>query len=207
MADFKLYGADDPIADNSAGVMTQGIGFPLRQVEVDPAPVGTVESLRAFSPNTQNPVPAALDTVLQVEFGAPQTTDDFDLDALGNITCLNADEYDVRIRFQTGRLGVPGVAILFIRFLLNGFQLGNSVATSLDDGNIVIPATFTGTVSLQVGDILTGEIYRDSAGINEGGVYAQAATLAGWADSPSTTVVISRVLAGEVAPTIARLSL
>jgi hypothetical protein len=193
--DFKIYASPDPVAVDRAGVMTQGLGFPLRQVEVEPAPVASIEALRAFSLNTQNPT--GLDAPLQLEFGAPQTTTEFDVDAAGNITCLVADEYSIRLRLQMGRAGNPGVAIMFMRALLNGITLGNSVATTLDDSSDVIPTTFTGTLTLAVNDVLTTEIYRDSAGVDEGGVYAQSATLAGWPDSPSTTVVISRVVAGE----------
>lgn len=196
--DFKFYASPDPVATNPAGVMTQGIGFPLRQVETQPAPVFSVEALRAFSFDTQNPT--GLDAALQLNFGDVQTTDTFDLAANGDITCLVADEYSIRLRLQMGRIGSPGVAIMFMRALLNGTPLGNSVSTTLDDGNDVIPTTFTGVLDLAVNDVLTVEVYRDSAGIDAGGVVSQAASLVGWADSPSTTVVIGLVTAGELSP-------
>jgi hypothetical protein len=40
MADFKLYGGTPP-ATTSAGVMTQGLGFPLREVELEASPAAS----------------------------------------------------------------------------------------------------------------------------------------------------------------------
>jgi hypothetical protein len=192
MADFKLLGATTPV-QNGLAVMTQGLGYPLRVVEdSDHLPDGGVvqETLMiAGSPITQ--VPTGLDTALQLSFGVAQAVESFDLDALGNFTCLVTDEYAFNLRLQFGRLSNPGVAIIFGRVLIDGAQIGASVSASLDNVNASTPSTFSFTLPLVVGQIITMEILRDSAGVDSGGVFATASS-AGWNDSPSAQLVISR---------------
>lgn len=63
MADFKLFGDDDPVAITSPGVMTQGIGFPLRQVETT-----IVGLLSASEVSFNDPSYPQLDTVAKALF-------------------------------------------------------------------------------------------------------------------------------------------
>ena len=162
-------------------------GNPVAAVNIE-----TIEVLRAGSPITQEPV--ALDTAIQLSFGAPQSVPEFDLDALGNLTCKVADEYSLWLRVQFGRTGTPGEAIVLMRALLNGTQAGASVFTRLDDASTVVPGTFQGVINLTAGDVITVEVARDSAGINEGGAFAFAPTIAGWSDAPSCQVIFNRVI-------------
>ena len=162
-------------------------GNPVAQINIE-----TIEVLRAGSPITQEPV--ALDTAIQLSFGAPQSVSEFDLDALGNLTCKVADEYSLWLRVQFGRTGTPGEAIVLMRALLNGTQAGASVFTRLDDASTVVPGTFQGVINLTAGDVITVEVARDSAGINEGGVFAFAPTIAGWNDAPSCQVIFNRIV-------------
>ena len=195
--DFKLLGSQDPV-NNSLGQMTQGIGFPLR--DVDPSLSGgtvTVQSeqvIRASSPDTQQPT--AEDTPLQLTFGPAQTTGlGIDVDATGEFTCTIEDTYQIRLRLQFGRIGSPSSSIIFGRFLLNGVQVSEPVFAQLDDSEDVIPATFEGAIPLTIGDHFTVEIYRDSAGNNSGGVFAKTANLAGWGTAPSCLMTVTRVIA------------
>lgn len=191
--DFKLLGSANPVPISGLALMTQGLGFPLRDVDAAPASGSELEEvLRAQSFVTQEPV--AVDTPIQVSFGPAQNNGIFDVDALGSLTALQTGQYNARLRLQMGRTGNPGVSIVFMRTLLNGVQIGSSVATALDDADNIVPTTFTGVLSLVVNDIVTVEIYRDSVGNNSGGVFTQVASLAGWVDSPSTSAVFSRVV-------------
>lgn len=195
MADFKLLGGTDaPL--QSLGKMTQGLGFPLR--DVDPATTGgpvsilTELSLQGFSEVDQ--VPAGLGVATQLTFGAAQTTTDFDLDASGNVTCLTADEYNFRIRIAVGKTGGGLPPTIFTRGLLNGTPVGLPVATKVDNADITIPLTFEGVLTLAVNDVLTFEIIRDSGEGDSGGLYIQTSS-DGWGIAPSTALTVIRSVA------------
>jgi len=146
------------------------------------------EIILAESFNDQNP--SSTDVALQLEFGALQNTPEVTLDALGNFTFNIAGSYLVSLRFQFGRTGNPGSSILFGRVLIDGVQLSSSVFSQLDDGEDVIPTFFRGDINAVVGQVLTVEIYRDSSGVNQGGVLAKTAGLAGWLNAPSCRMLI-----------------
>jgi hypothetical protein len=194
---FKLLGNTSPV-NQSLGVITQGLGFPLRDVEPS-ASGGDVTILvenALVSANITDQLPVGLGTALQVVFGAPQTTTWFDLDALGNITCLVADEYTTRIKFAVGRRGAPsGVSQIYTRALINGVAQGFSSHAILDNPDVEIPFDFEGVGPLAVNDILTFEIIRDTDGNNSGGLYAGNPTVIDWAPSPSASLTMSRFVA------------
>jgi hypothetical protein len=194
---FKLLGNETP-ASSSLGNMTQGIGYPLRPVEASTSggevTVKIEHALTTASIIDQEP--AGLGNALQVIFGDAQTTEWFDLDALGNITCLVTDEYTLRAKFAVGRRGAPtGESQIYTRALINGVPQGFTSHTIVDSADIEIPFDFEGVGSLQINDILTFEIIRDTDGDDSGGLYAGNPTVAGWADSPSALVDINRFVA------------
>ena len=193
--EFKLLGNTEPAAQ-SLGLMPQGIGFPDHDVE--PAVSGWVsiqvqEVLRAQSFVDQDPT--GLGVALQLTLGAAQTTTEFDVDALGNVTCLVADEYQIGIKISTGRTGAGGISQIYARLLLNGVQAGNSTHTIVDNDRIEIPATYDVTTNLAVNDVLTFEIIRDTDGTDEGGIRAGIPDVVGWNSSPSIAVVMTRTVA------------
>lgn len=192
---FKLLGNTEPAAQ-SLGLMPQGIGFPHHDVE--PAVSGWVaikieEALRASDFTDQNPT--GLGVALQVTLGDPQTTTWFDVDALGNVTCLVAGEYGSILKVSTGREGAGLVAQIYLRILINGVQLGNSTHTILDNDRIEIPSSYDGTLVLAVNDVLTVEIIRDTDGTDEGGLRAGIPDVVGWNPSPSIQIIMNRTLA------------
>ena len=196
MSDFNLLGGTDP-AGTTLGFVTEGIGYPLRQVVPSPSG-GTVtvkfeQVLQAASFDTQQP--SATNSPIQINFGPAQTTADITLDANGAVTFLTEDEYNIRLRLLFGRLGNPGNAEMFSRTLLNGVPLGGTVHTILDDSDDVIPATFEGVLDVVANDVLTFEFMRDANGTNAGGLYPASPSLAGWADSPSALITINRAYA------------
>jgi hypothetical protein len=186
---FKLLGSTNPVSD-SLGVMTQAIGFPLRDVEGGETEVLFSTSLLAESLVDQNPT--GLGVALQVTLGDAQTTEFFDLDTLGNITVLVTDEYAVRAKFTVGRTGVAGESQIYTRLLINGVQQGASSHTIIDNPRIEIPFDFEANGNLTAGDILTFEIIRDTDGDDSGGLTAGIPDVVGWNSSPSARVLFSR---------------
>lgn len=195
----KILGGTDPVTSELFQV-TRGIGQGENGLSsVDAATSGgqvTVKNeLVMIASSDVNQEPAGLDTSLQLTFGPPQALPQFNLDAAGNFTCLEADQYNFTLRLQMGRIGSGGEAILFGRSLLNGVQQGATIYTLIDDSDDNNPLTFVGSLPMEVNDVLTFELYRDSAGTNAGGVYTQTANLAGWTDAPSARLIVERPIA------------
>ena len=152
----------------------------------------TEEALRTQSFADQDPV--GLGVALQIVFGGAQSTAYFSDDGLGNITVLATDEYHLEGKFTLGRAGAAGESQLYIRGLIDGVQSGNSIHTIVDNSRIEIPITFSGTVNLTAGQVVTFEIIRDTDGNNSGGLTAGIPDVA-WNDSPSASLVFTRFAA------------
>lgn len=193
---FTLIGNNLP--DNTSGAITPE---KLREVvtQIADAPiyaaagVKEVEVLRAASTATQ--APTAVDTALQVSFGAAQgsTSDPVMINAAGTVTFNTAGNYAIRIKLQNGRTGATGTSILFSRILLNGVQVGSSAAVKMTQTDATTPSESRVVVNPTAGQTFQVQIMRDSAGSNFGGVYPQTATVAAWGVAPSALLVISRL--------------
>lgn len=140
---------------------------------------------------TQEPV--AVDTPIQVAFGAVDSNAYCSIDALGNLTFLQAGDYAIHFRATYGRTGNTGTAILFGRFYINSVPVGDTLGTKIDNAATVSPYHELEMISAGVNDVLKLEIYRDSTGVNEGGLYTIPATLAGWTDSPSAKIEVYKI--------------
>lgn len=158
--------------------------------------------LLASSFSLQPPLPdtLALDTSLQVEFGAAQKgpSDPVQLAANGAVTINQAGQYFVSLLVQYGRTGSGQASWLFFRVLINGTQFGESIFAKLDNENSDIPVQFTGVLDLEKGDVVTIEFIRDSQGFNSGSLMAEIPTLGSWNPSPSATIRFSREVPLEV---------
>jgi len=143
---------------------------------------------------SQNPV--VLDTPIQVEFGVAQggVNDPLQIDAAGNITCNEDGTYYFTITLQAGRTGSAGVSFLYGRLLVDGFQPASSVLVELDDANVIIPMQFDVVVPLTVGQVVTVEIYRDSAGNNSGGIAQGVPTIGTWNNASCASLTTSRLV-------------
>lgn len=193
---FTLIGTNLP--DNTSGAITPA---KLREVvtQIADAPiyaaagVKEVEVLRAASTATQ--APTAVDTPLQVSFGAAQgsASDPVMINAAGLVTFNTAGNYAVRIKLQNGRTGATGTSILLSRILLNGVQVGSSAAVKMTQTDATTPSESRVVVNPTAGQTFQVQIMRDSAGSNFGGVYPQTATVAAWGVAPSALLVISRL--------------
>lgn len=192
---FKILGGTDPVTQ-TLGQITQGLGFPLREVE--PAVSGGAVTIRdeicltAESFSVQEP--ATTGVALQVEFGAATATPQFDLAVDGTITALETDEYECAVTFVVGRSSPQGSAQIYVRALINGVQLGSSRHCILDDAAFEIPIEFNIQIDVQAGDLLTFEVIRDTDGADDGGLQPGLPDVP-WSPSPSAFIQISRSLA------------
>lgn len=152
-----------------------------------------VEVLRAAATTAQ--APSAVDTALQLTFGAAQKSaaDPVMINAAGLVTFNTAGDYAVRIKTQNGRTGATGTSILLMRIMVNGAQYGSPAATRINATDSTVPTESRVAVSATAGQTLTVQIMRDSAGSNFGGVYPQVATVTAWGTAPSALLVISRL--------------
>ena len=193
---FTLIGANFP--DNTGGQITTS---KLREVTTQladsmlyaAAGVKEVELLRAASTVTQ--APSAVDTALQLTFGAAQksATDPVMINSAGLVTFNTAGNYAIRIKLQCGRTGASGTSILLSRLLLSGTQIGSTACVKLTQTDATTPTDSRVIMNPTAGQTLAVQIMRDSAGSNFGGVYQQAATVTAWGTAPSALLVISRL--------------
>lgn len=171
------------------GVMTQLADSPIYAA----AGVKEVEVLRAASAISQ--APTAVDTPLQVAFGAAQgsPSDQVSISAAGLVTFNQAGNYAVRVKLQCGRTGASGTSILLSRLVLGGAQLGSAACVKLTQTDATTPTDSRVVMNPTAGQTLQVQIMRDSAGSNFGGIYPQAATVTAWGTAPSALLVISRL--------------
>ena len=153
--------------------------------------VKEVEVLRAYS-TAANQQPTALDTPIQIEFGAAQENTHFTLTAAGLLTCKVAGTYAVRIKLQNGRVGASGISYLFTRIVKGSTQVGVSQCTKLSSPDSLIPTDSRVVVNLLAGDTLAGQLVRDSQGANAGGLFGITSSN-GWVMAPSALAVITSI--------------
>lgn len=186
------------LPDNTTGAITPE---KLREVNTQiadsmlyaAAGVKEVEVLRAASLVSQ--APTAVDTPLQVAFGAAQgaPADPVMINAAGLVTFNQAGNYAVRVKLQCGRTGASGTSILLSRLVLGGAQLGSAACVKLTQTDATTPTDSRVVMNPTTGQTLQVQIMRDSAGSNFGGIYPQAATVTSWGTAPSALLVISRL--------------
>lgn len=193
---FTLIGTNIP--DNTTGLITPAL---LREVHTQMADsalyaaagMKEVELLRAASTVAQ--APTAVDTPLQLAFGAAQNSasNPVMINAAGLVTFNTAGNYAVRIKLQCGRTGATGTSILLSRLLLSGVQTGSTACVKLTQTDATTPTESRVVINATAGQTLAVQIMRDSAGSNFGGVYQQVATVTAWGTAPSALLVVSRL--------------
>lgn len=194
---FALIGANLP--DNTTGQITPE---DLREVTTQiadsmmyaAAGVKEVEVLRAASAATQEP--AAVNTPLQVSFGAAQGSiaNPVQISAASLLTFNEPGTYAIRVKLQNGRTGASGTSILLSRILLNGAQVGSAASVKLSSADSTIPTDSRVVVAAPAaGANFAVQIMRDGAGSNFGGLYQFTAAVAGWGVAPSALLVVSRL--------------
>jgi hypothetical protein len=182
----KLIGTD---AEDSSKTKNYTIGSILSLVSPSATSV-----LYAFS--TVDQAPSALNTPLQITFGAAQNTatDPVMLDALGNITFNQTGMYLFNGFGNIERQGSSGgVSVLLFRALIDGVQAGVVKGFELNTTGVMFPYETTIVINItEVGTVLTWEILRDSSGVNQGGMYTHTAS-GPWDNVPSAQIQIFKV--------------
>lgn len=186
------------LADNTTGAITPKV---LREVMTQladspiyaAAGVKEVEVLRASSLVAQSPT--AVDTPLQVAFGAAQgaPADPVSISAAGLVTFNQAGNYAVRVKLQCGCTGASGTSILLSRLVLGGAQIGSAACVKLTQTDATTPTDSRVVMNPTAGQTLQVQIMRDSTGSNFGGIFPQAAAVTAWGTAPSALLVISRL--------------
>ena len=146
--------------------------------------------LRGASFATQDPV--ALDTPLQIEFGAAQPPV---LDLVGTFIAPDDGQYEIHYFLQYGRTGAGGVSWLLFYVELDGFQVGDTALAKLDGANDDVPMQSDFTIDLLAGQEVKAYIVRDSQGNNSGGLMTETPTTA-INGVPSATITVERVKNG-----------
>lgn len=136
--------------------------------------------------------PSAVNTPINIEFGSAIATADASLSSLGLLTFNTAGQYQVTVYYRFGRTTAAGLAILFSRAVINGAQTLNSNSIRLDNADTIIPFSTTLNITATAGMTMSHQLYRDSAGINNGGLISQTPSLAGWNISPTATIVVDK---------------
>ena len=140
--------------------------------------------------------PSAVDTPLQVTFGAAHNTTEFDISGAGAITCNVTGSYELKFNYRFARTSGTGTAILVLRYLLNGVSAGAPITCELTGAGDVIPYSATIFAQVSVADVLTVEILRDSSGNNDGGLAPFTPALAGWGVVGSAQLTINKMRVG-----------
>lgn len=146
----------------------------------------------ASAASNQNPT--AVNTALQVEFGAAQSLTDVSLSSAGLLTFLKEGQYLIELSYRFGRTAATGSAVLFSRALVNGTQILASSSATLVDTALVIPVTHTIALSPAVNDTFVLQVIRDSAGLNNGGLTQTTPNAAGWNTSPSANLTVYKYI-------------
>ena len=139
--------------------------------------------------------PVALDTPLQLEFGAAQGTvaDPVMISAAGAVTFNRAGQYIFNYTSQYGRTPGVGVARLFTRVKVNGVVVGRSRFAKLDSIGLIVPYSTRYKFDANIGDVVTFELIRDSSGVNDGGFFRGVPTSAGTNPAPCVVLEIARL--------------
>lgn len=156
-----------------------------------PTASGYQRVISGFS-SVSTQAPSATNTPLQLEFGSGGTNANVTLASNGTLTFNVAGDYQVTTFMRFGRTAASGAAILFARVLANGVQYLNSNSIRLDNADIIIPVVVTLNVTATAGMTMQWQIYRDAAGVNNGGLIAQVPSLSGWNASPTATLVVDK---------------
>lgn len=151
-------------------------------------------TLESSSLVSQSPV--ALDTAIQVNFGAASSNSDVSITAGGNITFTTSGLYFITFNLNFGRSASTAIAALAARLLLNGNQTGITQACRIDTSTDIVPFNASLLRKMTAGDVLSVQLIRDSVGTNDGGLFPLDPVTAGWATAPSAAVRVQKIAGG-----------
>ena len=143
-------------------------------------------------------LPVGEDTPLQITFGPAIGTggDPVQLLANGGVQVNTPGSYFMTHNFTIGRTSSGQSAQVDFRFLIDGVQIGNTAVYKMDSTDQSSLLTFTTLREYSGGEVLTHEIARDTAGPDEGGLFALPVSIPGWNSGFSAQVSVNRVTVG-----------
>ena len=192
MADAKFEG----VTHTQVGALNCEDQLRVRGVKVLPVDGQLVGEMVLYSFSTAlSQEPSGLDSPIKVEFGTPQYSNgDIILHPDGDIECVTPGLYLTLVDLEIGRTSNNGEALIFGRNTRNGVQVGQSKFASIDAVKFNLPFQFTVPSRLSVGDVSTVEIYRDSQGVDDGGLYLRDTSLVNWNDTATAQITIWKII-------------
>ena len=147
----------------------------------------------------QQPAGTGIANSLKVEYGVAQNgpTDPVELDVAGKATFNAPGMYRIKVIFQFGRTGGAQTSEILFRFLINGAQLGRSVAVKLGNADDLRYIDIDNWFNVPAGTTLETEIMRDVSGSNSGGLFQTTPTDEGastWNVVPCAVLRIERLV-------------
>ena len=136
----------------------------------------------------------AVDTSVQLEFGPAVfgPVNPVQLDAAGKVTFNVTGLYRIRINTTTCRPAAADVALIIYRPVLNGLQLGRSIAYKVA-GEALQAHEQESWFTFVDGDEFTYEFIVDSGEVGTtGGVCKTTPSVAGWNESLSSLIEVDR---------------
>lgn len=161
---------------------------------VTPYSLDTVRQTVVFEGSTlTDQLPAAADTPQNVTFGGVVAGTDVSMDSGGTVTINTSSFYQFKFNLNFGRTGSTSTAIVFARLVINGTPTGFVQGVKIPDAVTSLPVQIDFEREFTAGDLVKVEIIRDSAGAADGGLVGINPTLAGWNDTPSAWLRISKL--------------
>lgn len=161
---------------------------------VDPLTLENIEVVSTISNfNSANINPSSTDVAVVAGFSSTVSNSDITIDSSGLMTVATTGLYNIAFNLTFGRSNSTGTAITLARLLINDVQFGFTQSIVQAATSNTRPVRIDLLLELTAGDQLKVEIMRDSAGVNDGGLLAQAVTLGTWGDVPSYFVRASRI--------------
>lgn len=149
----------------------------------------------SLAPN-QQPTGVGVTNAIKVEFGAAQNTlsDPAMIDSAGKVTINQAGTYRIKLALQFGRTGASGTSTVLFRALINGLQIGRTLATKLSNSNDTVYLENDNWINFPAGSTIEVEIMRDASGSNFGGLFETVPTLeaGSWAVAPCAVIRVER---------------
>lgn len=134
--------------------------------------------------------PTATNTPIKIEFGALQTVGNISLADDGTLTINETGEYILIANFNYGRGTLTGVSRLITRAMIDNAQIDPSHLNTLADATSYGHRTIVRPLSVSGSSTAYFQVYRDSTGNNEGGLYKLSPAVVGWSDVPSASLAV-----------------
>ena len=148
---------------------------------------------------SQQPAGLGIANAIQVEFGVAQGTGSspVQIDVNGTLTFNEAGLMRIKAAFEVGRTGASSTSLVLIRYLVNGVQIGRTVATKITNSDDITYIESDNWFNVPIGTTLEVEVMRDNSGDNSGGLFSTVPTDEGagtWMDSPSAIIRVERLV-------------